>query len=250
MAIDRKEAHVAEKGGVESLASRLDKLYEFDRAPITPDKLHGGSYFAALFAGEHVAATEFVIGALFVKLGASAYDVIVGLIFGNALAVLSWALVCAPIATQVRLTLYWYLRRIIGAGGTVTYNIVNAILYCILAGAMITVSASAVKIPFGLKAETAVLPQSPAFVLIVLLVGAVVITLAILGFRKLAQFAGVCSPWMFLIFITGALAVIPSLGKCTTWDDFWHLAKTRIWTGQSADPTATPLGIWHIIFFA
>jgi len=48
---------------------RLDKLNEFERQPVTPDKLHGGRYFAGLFAGEHVAATEFVIGALFVIWG-------------------------------------------------------------------------------------------------------------------------------------------------------------------------------------
>ena len=49
----------------ETIASRLDKLYEFERAPVTPDQLKRGGYFAALFAGEHVAGTEFVIGAMF-----------------------------------------------------------------------------------------------------------------------------------------------------------------------------------------
>ena len=49
---------------------RLDSLYEFERAPVTEDKLEPGSYFAGLFAGEHVAATEFVIGALLVSFGA------------------------------------------------------------------------------------------------------------------------------------------------------------------------------------
>ena len=74
---------------------RLDQLNEFEREPIAEDKLHGGGYFAGIFAGEHIAATEFVIGALFVNFGASTYDVVVGLIWGNLLAVLSWALVCA-----------------------------------------------------------------------------------------------------------------------------------------------------------
>jgi len=127
-----------------TLASRLDKLYEFDREPISPDKLHSGRYFAGLFAGEHVAATEFVIGALFVQWGAGARDLIWGLLLGNLLAVLSWAFICSPIAVQTRLTLYWYVRRIIGPGLTVVYNFVNAILYCCLAAAMIGVSASAI----------------------------------------------------------------------------------------------------------
>ena len=105
-----------------NLAKRLDKLNEFERAPITQDRLHSGRYFAGLFAGEHVAATEFVIGALFVQWGAGAYDLVVGLLIGNALAVLSWVLICTPIAVQTRLTLYWYVRRIIGPGLTVIYN--------------------------------------------------------------------------------------------------------------------------------
>jgi hypothetical protein len=47
------------------LIERLDKLNEFERQPVTADKLQSGRHFAGVFAGEHVAATEFVIGALF-----------------------------------------------------------------------------------------------------------------------------------------------------------------------------------------
>ena len=54
-------------GRLASLASRMDTLYEFDREPVSLDKLQTGGKFAGLFAGEHVAATEFVIGAFFVK---------------------------------------------------------------------------------------------------------------------------------------------------------------------------------------
>lgn len=72
------------------ILKRLDRLNEFERQPVTEDRLYGGGYFAASFAGEHVAATEFVIGALFVIWGASASDVVVGLLLGNLLAVLSW----------------------------------------------------------------------------------------------------------------------------------------------------------------
>jgi cytosine permease len=59
------------------VVQRLDKLYEFDRRPVTKDKLCSWGYFAGSYAGEHVAATEFVIGALFVTWGASVVDVIV-----------------------------------------------------------------------------------------------------------------------------------------------------------------------------
>jgi NCS1 family nucleobase:cation symporter-1 len=140
------------------LIERLDKLNEFERQPVTADKFQSGRHFAGIFAGEHVAATEFVIGALFVSKGARTCDVIVGLILGNLLAVLSWALICAPIAVRTRLTLYWYLRKIGGPVMMVIYNILNAIMYCILAGAMITVSASALRIPFGISDQVGRFP--------------------------------------------------------------------------------------------
>ena len=130
------------------LTAAMDKLYEFDREAVTPDKLKSGGNFAGLFAGEHVAATEFVIGAFFVLHGVTARDLLLGLLAGNLLAVLSWTFVCAPIAVRTRLTLYWYLRRIAGPVTTTVYNVLNAVLFCVLAGCMITVSASAVRIPF------------------------------------------------------------------------------------------------------
>lgn len=210
---------------------RLDKLNEFERQPVTPDKLHGGRYFAGLFAGEHVAATEFVIGALFVIWGAKVYDVVVGLLIGNLLAVLSWTLICAPIAVQTRLTLYWYLRQIAGPVVTVLYNLLNAVLYCILAGCMITVAASAVRIPFGIAPQTGWFPQDTGFVFVVIGVGAVVVTLAILGFKRLAQFAVVCSPWMLLMFVCGAIMAMPQVGHVSNLKNFWTVAESRIWSG-------------------
>jgi purine-cytosine permease-like protein len=234
----------------ETIASRLDKLYEFERAPVTPDQLKRGGYFAALFAGEHVAGTEFVIGAMFAAWGATAKDLILGLLLGNALAVLSWAFLCAPIGIRTRLTLYWYLRRIAGPGLTVIYNIINAMMYCILAGSMIAVCASAVSLGFNIKHPqlSDVLPNSVGWV-VVLGVGLAVVVLAILGFKKMSQFSAVCSPWMFLIFFAGALATLPKLGEIHSLSDFWILADTRIWKGV-APAGQERLGFWHIMFFA
>ena len=228
---------------------RLDQLNEFDREPVSGEKLYGGSYFAANYAGEHVAATEFVIGASFVTFGAGAFDVLVGLLLGNLLAVLSWALVCAPIAVQTRLTLYWYLRKIAGPVVMAVYNVLNAVLYCILAGAMITVSASAVRIPFAIPEQTGWYPQDVRFVLVVLVVGAVVVALAILGFKRLAQFASVCSPWMLLMFLAGGLVMLPTLGRIGSFSEFWTVANEQIWTGHTLDGSP-PLGFWHVAAFA
>jgi cytosine permease len=234
---------------------RLDSLYEFERAPVTADKLQPGSYFAGLFAGEHVAATEFVIGALLVSFGASATDIVFGLLLGNLLAVLSWTFVCAPIAVQTRLTLYWYLRRIAGPGVTLLYNLCNAVMYCILAGAMITVSASAVRLLFGIPAQTKWYPEDLRFVFVVLMVGAVVVTLAILGFKRLAQFAVVCSPWMVLMFVAGAVVMLPALavvlpdGRIDGLADLWTIANQTIWKGAS-EHASGGLGLWHVVAFA
>ena len=72
------------------ITRHLDQLYEFDRVPVEPGRLQGWKWFAALMAGEHVAATEFVIGPLFVIHGVAAVDLVIGLLIGNLLAVLSW----------------------------------------------------------------------------------------------------------------------------------------------------------------
>ncbi len=238
----------------EGMVAQLDALYEYDREPVSKDKLHGGWHFAGMYAGEHVAATEFVIGALFVSWGAAATDVLLGLLLGNLLAVLSWALICAPIATRTRLTLYWYLRRIAGPGVTALYNVLNAVLYCILAGSMITVSASAVRLPFGIPPQTHWYPDDPRFVLVVLGVGAVVVALAIWGFTRLAQFATLCAPWMIAMFVGGALATWPFLSSSVAGSDgasagFMEVAREAIWTGVPASG-GEPISFGRIVAFA
>jgi len=224
-------------------------LYEFDREPIPRSRLLGPGYFAGAYAGEHVAATEFVIGVTFVNWGASVQDIFFGLIVGNLLAVLTWTLVCAPIAVDTRLTLYWYLRKIGGPRLNTIYNLVNACLYSIMAGCMITVSASAVRIPFGIPPQLDWYPTDFRFVLVVLAVGAVVVTLAVLGFRNLATFATVCSPWMFLMFIVGALAVLPELFASSGEQGFFEMARKSVWTGQTPDGSE-PMGFWKVAAFA
>jgi len=233
----------------------LDKLYEFEQEPVSQDKLQPGRYFAASYGGEHVAGTEFVIGALFVAWGATASNIFLGLLIGNLLAVLTWTFVCAPIAVQTRLTLYWYLRRIAGPVTTTIYNILNAVLFCILAGCMITVSASAIRIPFGIPEQTKWYPEDVRFIVVAVLVGAVVVMLAILGFKRLAQFAEVCVPWMFLMFIAGAIVMLPGLAQKVLghpiggFADFWELANKSIWTGVRPDGKP-PIGFWHVAAFA
>lgn len=235
----------------EQLAARMDKLYEFDREPVDEAHLHSNASFAGLLAGEHVAATEFVIGAFFVLHGVTAADLFGGLILGNILAVLSWAFLCAPIAVQTRLTLYWYLRRIAGPGVTIIYNIANAFLFCILAGAMISVSSTALGLAFDIPSPrlSDVYPNSVAWVLLTFAIGMAFTIVAILGFEKVSKFAELCSPWIFLIFIAGALALLSRLGVATDFSNFWEIANEKIWTGHPS-PGQEQFHFWHIAFFA
>ena len=233
------------------ITSRLDSLYEYDREPVAPHQLKTGWQFASLLAGEHVAGTEFVIGAFFVLHGVSAADLIAGLLAGNLLAVLSWTFICAPIAVDTRLTLYWYLRRIAGPGLTAVYNVANGILYCILAGAMIAVSATAIALPLGIRspALSDVYPTSAAWVGLTFAIGAAFVTLAILGFEKLSNFARVCVPWILVVFVAGALATLPRLGVHSNFDNFWEIARSRIWNGVPSSGQ-DHFTVWHVVFFA
>ncbi|MDD8015855.1 MAG: hypothetical protein PHX45_09195 [Acidobacteriota bacterium] len=238
-------------GKLAQVTAGMDKLYEFDREPVSADKLQSGGKFVGLFAGEHVAATEFVIGAFFVLHGVSARDLLLGLLLGNLLAVMSWTLICAPIAVRTRLTLYWYLRRIAGPGVTFIYNIANALMYCILAGAMISVSATAIGLGFGIKVPPldAVFPNSAGWVCVAVAIGAAFTTMAILGFEKLSRFAGICSPWIFIVFIAGAIASLPKLGVSPGLGNLWEVATTKIWNGVAV-AGQEKLGFGHVLFFA
>lgn len=226
-------------------------MSEFDRTPVAPESLQSGRYFAASYAGEHVAGTEFVIGALFVSFGLGALDVIIGLVIGNLLAVLTWALICAPIATDTRLTLYAYLEKIAGPHFIKIYSVVNGVLFCILAGAMITVSASAIRILFGLEPQTGLFPTDLRFILIALSVGAVVAFAAVKGFKFVAKFAEVSAPWMIAMFFVGALATLPSLISATpgldsvgSVSDLMTLLGSSVFVDKGTDIT-----VWHVIAF-
>lgn len=231
------------------------ELNEYEQERVPKHKLLGARHFLGTYSGEHVAGTEFVIGAAFVAWGASTFDILMGLLVGNVMAVLTWALITAPIATQSRLTVYEYLRRIAGPGFNKVYNVVNAILFCALGGSMITVSASAVRILFDIPAQTHWYPDSAAFVAVALAVGAIVVAIAVLGFKKCAQFATVCSPWLLVVFVTGGMVSLPALSNVgngevfTGFNQFIALADQFIWTGQTPDGSPS-MTFWQIAAFA
>ncbi len=232
------------------LSERLDAVEEYERTPVPAKKLKGLRSFIGMYAGEHTAGTEFVIGPLFVAHGVAAGDLLWGLLFGNLLAVLSWALLCAPIAVRERITLYYKLEKICGTRLTAVYNLINALMFCFLAGSMIAVSATAVGIPFNLPmAElTDWLPHSFSWVVTVFIVGAITTLIAMSGYEQVARFANIAAPWLILVFIAAAVAVLPQLGV-TSAGNFWEVARANIWTGEPL-PGQSKFTFWHVLFFA
>lgn len=233
-----------------ALVQRLDAVNEYEQEPIPQNKLKGWKSFLGTYAGEHTAGTEFVIGPLFVAHGAGAVDLVSGLIIGNILAVLSWAFYTGKIAVKTRVTLYFQLEKIAGHRFTTLYNLVNAGLFCFLAGAMIAVSATAVGIPFDLAMPqlTDVYPNSLGWILTVFAIGAITTVVAMFGFDLVSKFANVAAPWMIMIFIASAIAVLPRLGV-TQISEFWPVAKEVIWTGVPLEGQSK-FTFWHVMFFA
>jgi len=225
-------------------SNEFDQLKNLDeeQLPVAKHKLHDWTHFAGLYAAEHVAATEFVIGATFVALGAKTMDIILGLLIGNILAVLSWRFITSPIAVDTRLSLYTYLNKIAGDSMTKLYNWANVIIFSVISAAMITVSSSAVRFAFNIPAQLNWYPTNAWFILIVLAVGIVVVSIALYGFNAVSEFSGICAPWLFVMFTSGAMVLLPALSLDVLdktlpsgWTDILSLGDQSIWTGINSD---------------
>ncbi|MCG1037594.1 purine-cytosine permease family protein [Polaribacter sargassicola] len=234
---------------------QFEKL-EVEQLPIAKNRLHNWSHFAGLYAAEHVAATEFVIGATFVALGATTKDIILGLLIGNILAVLSWTFITSPIAVDTRLSLYTYLNKIAGDSMTKLYNWANVIIFTVISAAMITVSSTAVRFAFNIPAQLDWYPTNLWFVLIVLCVGIVVVAIAIYGFTAVSKFSAICAPWLFVMFISGAFILLPALSLDVLgqtlpsgWNELIDLGDQSIWTGVNSDGEPG-IGLLEVIGFA
>ena len=226
-----------------------------EQLPVAKHKLHDWTHFAGLYAAEHVAATEFVIGATFVALGAKTMDIILGLLIGNILAVLSWRFITSPIAVETRLSLYTYLNKIAGDSMTKLYNWANVIIFSVISAAMITVSSTAVRFAFNIPAQLNWYPTNAWFILIVLAVGIFVVSIALYGFNAVSEFSGLCAPWLFVMFTSGAMVLLPALSLDVLdktlpggWTDFMTLGDQSIWTGINSDG-ATGIGLVEVIGF-
>ena len=220
---------------------------EFERQPVPKSHLKSWKSFLGMYAGEHAAGTEFVIGPLFLTTGVSAFDLIIGLLLGNLLAVLSWRFLTTEIAVKRRLTLYYQLEKICGKNLVVFYNLANGILFCFLAGAMITVSATAVGVPFDMEMPklTDTMPNSPLFVIIVLAVGAVISIVAARGYNSVAKVANWMSPFIVLAFLVAGIVALGQLGV-GSFSEFWD-----IWgEGSEPFPGQIKYTFWHVMIWS
>ena len=180
----------------------LDKVKSTPHSdwPVATQEISGPARFFGLYGGEHIAATEFVIGATLVQYGCSATDIVVGLAIGNLLATLSFALLCAPIAVDTRLSLYTYLQKVVGVNVQKLYNLVFGLGFAALGATGICVSATAIRRVFDIPVQLEWYPTSLGFVIVVLALGAVVVSVAANGFKGVSRFATKCVPWMIMIF--------------------------------------------------
>ena len=234
-----------------------EKHGEFEREPVPASKTRGLKAFVGMYAGEHCAGTELMIGPLFVAAGVSAFDVLGGLFVGNLLAVLSWMFLCAPIAVRARLTLYYQLEKICGRRLVTLYNLANGVMFCFLAGSMITVSATALGVWFNfpMPGLNDLYPNSVGWVLAVLGIGAVISVVAAWGYDTVSKVANIAAPWMVLVFfgfgLIGLRQFIEVTGaEVNSLSSLWTLCTEHIWKGGEPLPGQIKFTFWHVTFFA
>lgn len=139
---------------------------------------------------------------------------------------------------------------------TQLYNWANVLIFTVISAAMITVSSTAVRFLFDIPAQLNWYPTDPWFVLVVLAVGAVVVFVAMYGFNAVAEFSGICAPWLVVMFSAGAFVMMPALADSVlgrtvlhSFTDFITIGDSTIWTGVNA--MGKPgIGLLEVIGFA
>lgn len=220
---------------------------EYERETVPRSKWKGWKSFLGMYAGEHAAGTEFVIGPLFLTTGVSAFDLIVGLLLGNFLAVLSWRFLTAEIAVKYRLTLYYQLEKICGKRLVTLYNVANGVLFCFLAGSMITISATAVGIPFNMEMPrlTDTMPNGVTWVVIVIAIGLVISLIAARGYDMVSKAANWMSPFIVLAFLLCGIVALQQLGV-SDFSGFWD-----VWgAGSDPFPGQIKFTFWHVVLWS
>jgi purine-cytosine permease-like protein len=257
--LKRRKTPVVLEGKMTHTASDPERpIAEIDdeQLPVPKHRLHGAAHFLGLYGSEHVAATEFVIGAAFVAMGATIQDILIGLFIGNTLAVLSFWLITAQVAVKTRLSLYTYLDYNMGELFSRLYNGANVLIFVAISAAMITVSATAIRVLFDIPPQIYPYPTSIYFIIIAASASVIAVVVAYYGFNVVAEFGTICTPWLMVMFTAGGMVLIPALNEALTgyttlasFSDFVSLAGTTVFTGINAQGEPG-IGLWEVIGFA
>lgn len=233
----------------------LARTVPSEERPVPKSRLAGLGSFLGIYGGEHIAATEFVIGALLVTWGVRATELLLGLLVGNFLATLMYALVCAPIAVDTRLSLFAYLRKATGPWFQKAYSAAWGLTSICYAATMTAIAATSLRQAFGFPIQSAWYPTSAGCVALTLVFVAVTTFVAAYGFKGVARFSAICAPWMIVCFLCGACVALPLLTEATGFGDvggpggLLRLFNEHIFTGVPPDG-GQHLTFWHVAAFA
>lgn len=154
------------------------------------------------------------------------------------------------------MSVYTYLNSTTGRLMTWLYNAANAIIFAIIAAAMITVSATALRLVFGFPAQTEAYPTNWGFIVIAMAFGSVAVLVAAFGFNALAEFASICGPWLMVMFVTGGMTMIPVVAEAVTgspvvssWQEFINIGGEGVFTGRTPEG-AEGIGLLGIIGYS
>ncbi|NBS20107.1 MAG: hypothetical protein EBS74_10070, partial [Flavobacteriia bacterium] len=146
-----------------------------------------------------------------------------------------------------RFTLYFKLEKISGKKLVRFYNVANGILFCFLAGSMITVSATAVGVPTGLEMPklTDVMPNSITWIIVVVLIGGLTTWVASKGYGMVSQAANWMSPIIVIAFLACGILAASQLG-INSFSDF-----IAVW-GEGSDPFPGQIKytFWHVFLWS
>ena len=242
---------MSERQEVETLARAVPS----EERPVPASRLAGIGSFLGIYGGEHIAATEFVIGALLVTWGVKAGELLLGLVVGNLIAAASYALVTAPIAVDTRLTLFAYLRKVTGPWFQRVFNATWGLISIVWAASMMAISATSLREVLKLPIQENWYPTSLACILLTLALVLVTVFVAAYGFKGVVRFSSLCVPWMVVIFLGGALVSIPVLCSqigCSGVREaggFMSILNLQVFTGMV--PEGKPHLTWvHVAMFA
>ncbi len=175
---------------------------------------------------------------------------------GDVLGTGLWAGMNRFVETEDRVTVTGRIQENSGLARPKLYNWANVIIFSVISAAMITVSSTAVRFAFDIPAQLNWYPTNFWFILIVLAVGVFVVSIALYGFNAVSEFSGICAPWLFVMFTSGAMVLLPALSLDvldktlpSEWNDFISLGNQSIWTG--IDSNGEPgIGLIEVIGFA